>query len=307
MDMSANAVIAIDIEGPVLRYAEIQPQGDRRRLLRLGSCDFEFDVARETLDESHRPAHLNSVAEALGDAFQGTTAEVLNLSIHPMDGLAFSTMVAADVDDGERDGRLRQQAALLTGSAPGTLHIVAETVRTAVLDDEPIEWVHVLAVPRPIQERFQALTKRLPGNDVRWHLSTKGASHVASYAQKAQTSDQDQSPVTLAIGQYEGYTEYGLSHGQTWFHSYYEQATTPEDRIYFMVSMMKRLRLSPEAIGHVFVYGEDVALEDYAMVRSVLDAEVHVLNPLDVIEFEQEGLSGEAGLEVYTPVIGVLL
>ena len=47
MDVRARA--GIDIYGTVLRYAEVEQRGPRYRLLRLGSCDFDFDIAEAVL------------------------------------------------------------------------------------------------------------------------------------------------------------------------------------------------------------------------------------------------------------------
>ena len=97
MDVRARA--GIDIYGTVLRYAEVEQRGPRYQLLRLGSCDFDFDIAEAMLQASP-PEHVNLLF--LNDTFGGfidiTDASGMNLPDNPM-GHAF-----ADYDnDGDQD------------------------------------------------------------------------------------------------------------------------------------------------------------------------------------------------------------
>jgi len=80
MDVRARA--GIDIYGTVLRYAEVEQRGPRYQLLRLGSCDFDFDIAEAMLQASS-PEHIEALTDALNDVFEGSIAARLHVTLHP--------------------------------------------------------------------------------------------------------------------------------------------------------------------------------------------------------------------------------
>ena len=114
MDVRARA--GIDIYGTVLRYAEVEQRGPRYQLLRLGSCDFDFDIAEAMLQASP-PEHIEALTDALNDVFEGSVASRLHVTLHPPTCYSFFTALPVEAPVEERKKRLLRDAALLTRSA----------------------------------------------------------------------------------------------------------------------------------------------------------------------------------------------
>ena len=143
--MEHQAFASIDLSWATLRYAEAMHTPDGIRPLRLGSCDFDFDITRELLHDE-APQHLGVVTQALADVFSGSTVHPLRVVVHPPNAHAFVTVVPADLAEAERAVRFQQEAALVAGTgSDAPPHVTVSTIHADThLDVEPVQ---VLAVP----------------------------------------------------------------------------------------------------------------------------------------------------------------
>src|SRR5690606_10565174 len=104
--MDAQARAGIEFSDTVLRYAEVEQYGSRYRLLRLGTCDFDFRLVEDLL-QRHDPDAIEVVREALQDVFSGSIASTLHAALHPALTTSFFTSVPSGVSGGERLQRLQ--------------------------------------------------------------------------------------------------------------------------------------------------------------------------------------------------------
>src|SRR5690606_14335340 len=126
--MDAQARAGIEFSDTVLRYAEVEQYGSRFRLLRLGTCDFDFRLVDDLLHR-HHPDALEVVREALQDVFSGSIATSLHAALHPSLTTSFFTSIPAGLSTEERRRRLANEAMLLTGAErPETLNVSATEV-----------------------------------------------------------------------------------------------------------------------------------------------------------------------------------
>lgn len=309
--MSEAVLAAIDIYGSDLRYAEVETfEDDAPKLLRLGSCEFDFDLVDDLL-QSDAPQHGGEVVAALQEAFDETEASTLRVCVHPPDAFSFFTPLSATLPVQSRQDQILQQAALLTGTRnPKQLELRSHTVRTAQdSEGEPVMWVHILATPGHIHERFQQLASSLPVADFNWIISTQAAARVAAQTDLTGiTQAQALRPFTMSVGHYDTHTEYSLSRDRQWFHSHYtHEADTPTDRLYFAIGMLNRLGVSPGAVGRLFTYGLDVDPNAYAPFQTIFGVEPEMLNPLSVLDANPGRFGSQFDVSAYASCIGAIL
>jgi len=321
--MTIQAAASIDIHGTRLRYAEVQQPPDGYRLLRLGSCDFDFDVTHELL-RATAPAHLDVVAEALQDAFRGSVAQTLRVAFHPPDVHAFTTALPTDLPDPARQQRVNQETALLMGAETSEgLYISSEMLQAEALPDaDALDWLRVLALPDAVQERFERVLAPLPHSEHRWMLSTEGAARVAQWASQQaavqpgpspsstlpqQPSAAASAPFTLLVGWYGDFAEYALLHNSEWYFGHHAAIGSANDCAYFSAALLDHLDVPLGAVGRVSLYGKDVDPSAFAPLQAVFGVAPEVLDPLMAVGVDQQQVEGDFAPDVYVPCIGAAL
>lgn len=306
--MDIQAVAGIDIYGAALRYAEVQHRNGEYRLFRLGSCDFDFDVAHEML-HADEPQHLDIVAEALGDVFKGAASRHLRVAFHPLDGYAFTTTVPTELSEADRGQRIDREAALLIGTrTEGALHVTSQPVRTATLPDgETVDWLHVLALPEPVQTRFEHVFRALPHARYEWMLSTEGSTNVVQWIEQREATERPDEPFTLLIGWYDTHTEYALLQRGDWYFGHHAATGSETDCAYFSAALLDHLQIPLASVGRIYLYGKDIDLESFAPLQAVFGVTPLQLNPLAVVGVDPANLEGQVDPAVYAPCIGATL
>lgn len=304
--MSESVSAAISIQEHTLRFAELEHQDDSYVLRRCGRETFPFDLSAVLLHADGDSQQAGDVGEVIANALEGTEARRLRVAIHPPDGYSFFTPISSDVPVRDRKRQLLQQAALVTGvRSTQELQMTSDTVRTTQdSEGEPFIWVHVLAVPDAVDQRMAELIRPLPVRAHEWVVSSEAAARVASRMERTGGSATEAlRPYTLAVGQYPTHTEYALSRNREWYHAHYaEEADSPENRAYFAVGFMNRVDVPLNAVGRVYVYGQDVALEDYVSFESIFGREPEILNPFRVV---RNPIQDPPGLPcAYAPCLG---
>lgn len=304
--MSEAVSAAIAIQHDTLRYAEIERSDDVHHVQRLGKETFPFDLARALLREDGDPEQTSEVTRVVNEVMGETAARELRIVVHPPDAYSFFTPISSDVPVRDRKRQLVQQAALVTGArSEQEIRMSSQTVRTAQGGEgEPFMWVHVLAVPTPIDERMEKVTEGLPMGAYSWIVSSEAAARVTSRVERTGGSAQAAlRPYTLAIGQYPTHTEYALSRNREWYHAHYaEEAHSPENRAYYAVGFLNRIDVPLNGVGRLFVYGSEVELKAYAPFESIFDREPEVLDPFRVVRNRTDRSTGKAC--AYAPCIG---
>ena len=302
--MESDIRAGIDLHQALLRYAEVEHYGSRHRLLRLGSCDFAFDVAAEVF-RTDEPEYLSTVAEAIGDVFAGSVATELEVLVHPPDCYSFFTPVPAGMEASERRQRLQREASLLTrDDAAETLHLSEELLYTDTLDEEQVEWYHVLGIEGRIHERLGRILEAVPNLPYRPRSSMYGvtAAMGALYAREA--GKEALPSYTLTVGWYPTHTEYTVCQGSNWYFSHYTPAGSPTDCAYFAVTLLNRLELLPRVIQRIYLYGQEVDVSQFRLLQSIFGVAPQRLNAMHVVDQKAEHFTASFSAEAYAPCIG---
>lgn len=309
--MNAQARAGIEIQGGILRYAEVEQYGTRYRLLRLGSCDFEFDLADELLKGAHSD-HLGVIREAIEDVFAGTVAGDLRVAVHPPNGYAFFTPLPTGMSQAQRQERLENEAGLLTlpdtgRSAP--CRLTADAAYTeAIGDGAYVDWFHVLAVEERVYQRFDNILRVLPRLSYRFMHSMQGAALALHRLGQRGTLIYDaDAPFTLLIGWYPSHIEYTLCYQHEWYFSHYNAAAPPDDTAYFAMALLQQLKLLPNVVGEIYLYGEDLDLGGFGVLQKLFKVEPVLLNPIPVVDMDPSSLAASFPVESYVPCLGVAL
>lgn len=295
--MSESVSATLTFQENVLRYAEVERRDQAHRLLRIGSKTFPFDLRRALLQEEADEQQVQRMVDTLGEIFEGADARDLRIALHPIQGYSFFTPISSELPVRDRKRQLLRQAALVTGArSKDQLHMTTETVRTTQdQNGEPFMWVHVLALPMVVHDRFETIVDELPMRRHAWMLSGDAASRVTRRVERAGGSAQEAlRPYTLAVGQYPTHTEYSLARNREWYHAHYAEEThSAENRTYFAVGFLNRVEAPLDGVGRLFAYGPDVDLEDYRPFENIFGKMPEILNPLQVINNESGHTPGD--------------
>jgi len=225
--MDARVRAGIDLCGTTLRYAEVEryeaasssawaaeggggfpragsrgrDASGRHRLLRLGSCDFDFDVTRVLWEARAEQQHVDTLGRALADVYENASAETLRVVVHPPQACSFFAPMPAQASTAaERRAHFEREARLLMhnggptddgnghdgsgngGASDEELHVSVEDLPPDGSDASsrvraPVS--HVLAVSGGAHARFEHVMDALPLPDFRWMVSMKGAARAA--------------------------------------------------------------------------------------------------------------------------------
>lgn len=307
--MTVRVRAGIDVHGTVLRYAELEQRASRYRLLRLGSFNFDFDVAAAIREAAH-PEHLDALSDALGQAFGPSTATRLHVVVHPPHSYSFFTPLPGGADKEDRKQRLLREAALLTRSrTPHPLRLTADPLYPETLDDEnTVEWYHVLALHERMHIRLDRLLRPLPPAHFRVMLSMHAvANAIGRLEQRTDASAPREAPFTLAVGWYPTHVEYVLCRNGHWHFSLYTDAEPPTDCAYFALLLIQRLHLTPDEVGQLYVYGTPRPLDDFASMQESFALAPEWLDPLRLVDVDADQFTPADDLSAYVPCLGAVL
>ena len=307
--MGAYVQAGVEIYKSTLRYAEVENNDSQYRLLKLGSCEFEFDMS-EALSNRAQPLYLDTLAEALSDVFSESIASDLHVVFHPSNCFSFFTPLYVDLTEEERKRRLQEEATLLTASDKLVpLHLTADVVYTETLENGRIvEWFHVLGIEEQVHHQLNMVLESLPHSSVRFNLSTRGtANAIERISQKERRDVLTQAEYTLAIGYYKTHIEYALCKHGRWFFSHHADSSAAADGVYFALSLLRRLGIEKSNVGQIYIYGEEIEAEVFSLLQDVFESTPEVLNPMEIVALDKKSPGMHFTAEAYVPCIGVAM
>lgn len=300
--------VGIEFQGRTMRYAEVDPgeAGGPPRLLRLGACDFDFD-AEEAFFDVAGLSHVETVATAAAEIFEGTRAGTLYVVVHPWRSTSFFSPLPEGMSPAARYEQLRQEAALLAdASVARPIRIRATPVRTEALPGgRQAHWHHVLRLPENVHARAEHIAGRL-GERVRAEFADAAGAAATLAGHLLARDDVAEAPLALTLGLYGGYAEYGLARGEAWRHfGHHAETGTLADGAYFAVALLGRLGVEPPEVEHLLVYG-DGAASGLAELEALLGLAAEPLDPLPLFR-PASGPADARALAAYAPCVGALL
>ncbi|MFN3595752.1 MAG: hypothetical protein ACK41D_00600 [Rubricoccaceae bacterium] len=304
-----RGVALAGLRGRTLRYAEVIPEATGPgRIRRLGTCDFDADAEAALLGPEGTP-HLDVLARALADVFDGAPLESLVVAAHPNRTVSFFTPLPDGLAPEARYAQLRQEAALLA-DVPAHLpvRIRAVPVRTETIGGAPHRWHHALHVPEHVHDRLTLLAQTLGVASYDLSDTTQGTAALVRALAPPATPDAaaDPPPLVLAVGAYAQHTEYALCRGTEWLHGHYGPSAAPEDTAYFALALLERLGLAPSALETLYAYGDELSEERLGLLAEFLDRPAQPLDPFALFARRPEGVAPET-LAAFAPVLGAAL
>lgn len=306
--VEAQICAGIDFFGKTLYYAEAERFSGQHRLLRLGSCDFDFDASEVLLGKASS-AHLKTLGEALADVFVDSAASTLHVVLHPPVCASFFAPVPAGMDEEARHQHLLREASLLVPArgAADALRLTTDVLyEEAVAGAEALEWNHVLVMNRQVHSRFDQLMERLPQATYRWCLSTQTAAYAVDHMGWADASSL-RGPYTLAVGQYPGHTEYACCCDGQWRFGSQARVETDADQAYFALSTLGQMGLTPADVGRVLVYGQPRQDTGTAALEQVMGVRPTAFQLRDLVDLNPESLVTAFDPSAYVPCLGAAL
>ncbi len=304
--MEAHVRAGIEVQGTVLRYAEVEQYGPRYRLLRLGRCDFDFDVVGELVQVPASP-HRQTVAEALADVYAGTVATSLHVALHPLHATSFFSPMPRSTPEDDRLARLKAESALLLGDeTAASVRLTADPVGLETLEDgRQVAWVHGLAVPVRLHEPFDQVLAVSPFLQYRFRLSMQAAAAVMGRLHAPPHNGRV--TYALALGWYESHVEYVLTRQGDWYFSHHTTVASPSDAAYFALALCHRLGVTPADVDRLYVYGQPVDLAALQPLEMIFRTSPARLNALYAVDLDPGSLDADFDAEAYVPCIGAAL
>jgi hypothetical protein len=314
----------IELAGHTLRYAEVDLGPRQRdldtlaaapgpRLVRLGACDFEFDVAGAILDPAG-PTHLETVATAIGEIFSGSTADRLCVAVHAWHATSFFSPLPAGMPATDRFEQLRQEAAMLSGARLARpVRVSATPLRLETRPDgSEYHWHHVLRLPEAVHARMAHVSRRLgEGADHAFVDASGAAGRVAvglrpEREHTVEIENPADVPFVMAVGVYGDRFETAICRGSVWHFSHWAEAPAPADATYFSAALLDRLGIEPRAVQRLYAYGDLGDGATVAALETLLATEAQPLDPLRLFRLVRSQADPQA-LSAFAPCVGAAL
>ena len=302
--MSDRIRSGIFFHGSRMRYAEIEQAQPGAKLLRLGSCDFDFDAENAIL--SGDSSKLGTVKEALGDVFSGSRSGDFSVVLTPGSVTSFFSPVSDRIPEEEKRSQLEADT-ILIGGKESALSVVAEPIGSSRArdedEDEDVTWYHVAAVPASIKRHVNDLLSVFP--DARTHFMTamQAAARVAGRIEEALDGEQRHKAAAL-LGRFAGHTEVSIMDSAEWRFGVTVPSTLPADLAYAILNIAREVDIPPERLVRIYVYGESPEDSDLETVSSLSSAQILKLDPLSLVRNDPVAVRSSFDPNLYVLCVG---
>ncbi len=297
--MKAVARASVDLLGRELRYAEIEQFENRYRLLRLGSCDFDFDITREIVQEPDS-TRLVSVRDALRDVLAGSVANVIRFVLHPPAIRTFFSAVPVDLPASSLHIRAQQEAALLYGVGP-SLTVDHEIAVESSGDGSPAAWQSVSVTLADVRRKLGRMAAALPGSDLEVISGQVAGGHALRRYQRLR--EDDPSDTILAVGCYPDHFNIAYGHAGEWLYSSTSPGMTESDAAYFSAVTLGRLGRQPGEVSRILVYGAEGHRQLPSFER-LYGTQPMVFDPLTLVNLDPTTIDDDFEGGAYLSCIG---
>ncbi len=287
-----------------MRYSEVEHYGHRYRLLRLGDCDFEFDVS-ETLFETGEEKNLEIVNDALAEIFLGTTAIRLRMVVHPLTARVFNSFTEAGTEETVINENVAFESAMMHQQIIGAEGRDVIRGATIIGGDEPrVESLHVSEIRESVRRRFDRIASGIPNIEVESISSSLAVSNVLlELSRKGKRQDEFE----LSIGLYDTCTEYTLLRDGEGLFTQHREETDPGDVAYFALHVLNLSQKTKSESTGIQVYGTAVSDEILGTLETVFGRKPYVLNPISVVDLNTDQFDENFRFESFVACLGAAL
>ena len=304
--MEVDIRASVHIVGSKLRYAEVEHYGGQRRLLRLGSCEFDYDAARQLFGSGINP-DLEPIAEAVDDVFSRLASEELQVVLHPGNVLCFNSVSGTAASQDELTSQVKGEAQYLMNAPQHGVDVSARPLATTSESSDE-QWYSVVAFPSQVKQRLKKAFSRL--NGVAWSLQPgpQCAAEVFQQLREQKNSGNDElRGFDLVVGWHEDCVNFSVLRGGDVALSQSMSFMDPADTAYFGLQLFEALDLDQEDCTGVWLYGDVEQVADFELL-AVLSGELpKLLNPIELVEIEDSSLLSDFNASGYVPAMGAVL
>ncbi len=321
--MLTSASAGVEFLGSGMRYVEIEHSDGGYRLLRLGDCDFEFDV-HEVLFGSGPEAYLDTIAEAITEVFDGSVADVFRVAVHPPASRSFMSSVfgpAGASGESARKEQLVFEAALLDvdrdvvalRAASGIAVSDAQEgglpsaggVDVAVSAREPVSRRnHVSHISSATHERLEEVFSRAGRKNLETISSSEAVARVLREVSLAQNQSKKS---VMSVGVFNDYSMYTLMRDGEWLFSHQRAETEPEDVLYFALQMLRLAQEQISDVGLVALFGSRNTENLAGVLGKFMEPPIENINPLSVVDLKGNSFQKDFAHFAFTMCIGAAL
>ncbi len=294
--MRKSVRAGVFFEQSQMRYAEVERASHGPRLLRLGSCDFDFDA--ETAILHGQQDRLTTIRDALSDVYSGTDSEDFCVVLPSSAGVAFFAPVPAGMDVAARSKLLANEAAIVAGSDAYEL-VSAERADGGDSGDGAADlWHYVAAIPQQLKDRLSELLSGFPAVRQHYLSASQAAVRIALSRTRA-------TPRRLAlVGCHAGHADIAITNDLTLVTGKTVITEAATDTCYYLAAMLVEEGLDSDRLDAVLLYGTSATDELVRMVRSRIHAGADRLNPLEVVVNDPSSVKASFDATRYVLCIG---
>ena len=253
-----------------MRYSEVEQGRSGMKLLRLGSCDFDFDAEHAVVSGESRK--LETISEAVTDVFSGSRSMDFSVVLSPASVISFFSPVSDHVTEADKRRQLEADTIIIGGQGTA-LSVVAESVASGGGGgEEAVTWYHVAAVPAQVRRNVSTVLSSF--SESRHHFIT---------SMQAAARKESGTPAVAAVGLFDAHTEIAMLESSKWLFGATSTVTLPSDVAYAILNLALKSDVNPADLGRVYLYGDPIDEDDLTSIRTVVAAEVTRLDPLSLV------------------------
>jgi hypothetical protein len=295
--MVPQSPAGVEFVGNLMRYAEVEYDGDSHRLLRLGNCEFEFD-ASEVVYSGGFPQRIETIQNALQDVFRDTTSSAFRFALPSSALTRFESLVPSEAQESVARAQIGFETHLMSGGeAEGD-----------VFPGEPYQKFNPLVtgyavhhLSQRISERLRVLCEIFP-EQTKSHLPSANAS-VRTF-RKLMELGQVSTGNVLLMGCYPEHTDYiALADGIP-VKMITRRTLSDTDRAYFGYEAIHRLPTPGFLRPMVYLYGHTALQPLLGVMAQDVGENVSVLNPGPIVELDESRFEKDFPIQAFVPCLG---
>ena len=291
--MAAQASAGIAFSERALRYAEVQETGRGFRLLRLGQCDFDFDLSR-TLTDPSAGQERTIIGEALVEALGTSEGRRIRAALHPP--LCRSFFSAHDGSDPVP--AVTFEAGLLgLGHDEEGGGIGAD----AAAQTSDGELLHVTSIRPVVLEHLGAIIADLQAEDAQAVSALRASAEVVRLGGLNLT----RGLCVVAIGYFDNLFEMAVLDNSGWrFASHARGLSTAADSVHHIRETLGVMGWTPDQVARVLCFGSEPVPD---AVSAHFAGRVSLMNPLSLLELDKDSLDPDYAAAEFVPSVGAAL
>ncbi|NNE69229.1 MAG: hypothetical protein HKN29_02570 [Rhodothermales bacterium] len=290
--MGAQASAGIAFSDRALRYAEVQESERGFRLLRLGQCDFDFDLNR-SLTDPHADQERAIIGEALVEALGTSDSRRIRAALHPP--LCRSFFSAHSGEDPVP--AVSFEAGLLGFANESGNGIGAD----AAAQSGDTELLHVTSIRPVVLENLGAIVADLQAEDAQAVSALRASAEVVRLGGVNLVDGL----CVLAIGYFDNLFELALLDRTGWRYATHARGLPSlEDSVFHITETLGQMNWTPAEVSRVLCFG---SLRVPEAIEVLFPGRVQVMNPLSLLELDPDSLDPDYAAAEFVPSVGAAL